>query len=451
MADESRPWMDAAAALSAGRWAESVRLFEVALEDVDSDQARAEILDGLADALWWQGDARGAATARESGYRLRRACDDLPGAARAAAWLAREYAASFAEMPIAHGWLARGETIAKSVADPAVKGWIALTRATLAPSAHDQVVEATCALDCARTIDDGDLEVLALARLGLALVTDGSVDAGLAALDEALVAASGGDAEQVTTAGQLCCDLVLAAELAGDRPRLVTWFARLDRMRGASGQPSPVTFCTTCCGETAAVQGDFRDAEQRLHIAVIELERSGARSRCIQPGTRLAELLLDQGRVEEARRAAGDLDDPATLAVRARISMSTDEPVLAAALADRAARRFAAGSAAGVAALGILVEANLEAGDEAGAEAALDRIAQAVGSSSDHRLRAQLALARGRVAAASGAGEEAAVAFEAALDAASDTVCVEAAHAHLALARLRHADRPMYDRLPIDN
>jgi DNA-binding NarL/FixJ family response regulator len=447
MADASRPWMDGAEALSAGRWAESVRLFEAALDDVQTDPARAQILDELADARWWQGDVRGAAAARESGYRIRRACGDLPGAARAAAWLAREYAASLAEMPIARGWLARGETIARSVADPGVEGWIALARATLASSAHDQVVEATHAVDCARAVDDGDLEVLALARLGLALVTDGSVDAGLAALDEALVAASGGDAEQVTTAGQLCCDLVLAAELAGDRQRLATWFAQLDRVRDASGQPSPVSFCTTCCGETAAVQGDFRNAEQRLHIAVIELQRSGARSRCIQPGTRLAELLLDQGRVEEARRAVGDHDDPASLAVRARIAMSAGEPVLGAALADRAARRFGTGSAASVAALGTLVEAHLEAGDQAAAAAALDRLAQAVGGSTDHRSGAQLALARGRVAVVSGADEEAVVAFEAALDAVSGTVCLEAAHAHLALARLHHADRPSVARV----
>lgn len=433
---------NAAAALSAGRWLEAAEMLEAAADDPAlTELDRANVVDDLAEARWWLGDARGATAAREQAFRLRRAEGDLPGAAQAAAWLAREHATSLGEMPLARGWLARAETVASGVDDLATAGWLALTRATLAGTVADQVSVATRAVQCAREAGDGDLEILALARLGLARVIDGEVDGGLAALDEAVVAAAAEDASRWTTPGQLCCDLVLAAELAGARGRLRSWFAELERVSDASGRPSPVTCCSTCCGETAAVHGEFRDAEQHLHVAVVELERSGGRSRCIQPSTRLAELLLDQGRIEEAHHAIASHDDPPSLAVRSRIALAAGEAALAATLAERAVRRLGESTSAGITVLGTLVEAHLALGDQTEAECALDRLAAAVAGNNDRRSAAQLPLAQGRVAAAIGADQVAAAAFETALDATSGEVCPESAHAHLALAQLRQGDR----------
>src|SRR5436309_1063105 len=76
----------------------------------------------------------------------------------------------------------------------------------------------------------GGLEVLALARVGLALVTDGQPDLGLSRLDEAMAAATAGEASGVTTVAQLCCDFVLASELSGESQRFARWSAVVDRV-----------------------------------------------------------------------------------------------------------------------------------------------------------------------------------------------------------------------------
>src|SRR5439155_4991510 len=179
----------------------------------------------------------------------------------------------------------------------------------------EQRTQAERALESARQVEDSDLELLALSRLGLAHVSAGEVRSGLARLDEAMAAATAGDATNVTTEAQLCCDLVVASELSGNQEWFGRWVATVEEVATSRGQPSPVSFCTTCTAESSAVHGDYAGAEQQLHVAVVELDRSGWRSRCVSPGTKLAELCLNQGRFEEAEQALGDADDDAASVV----------------------------------------------------------------------------------------------------------------------------------------
>jgi DNA-binding CsgD family transcriptional regulator len=431
-----------------GRWADGAAVLETVLSELSADpDAQAAASDALADARWWLGDAVAATTAREQVYRLRRAAGDRAGAARAAAWLAREYAAGLGNVPRARGWLARAETLISGEPDQRAAGWVALARATLAATATDQAAAATQALECARTTGDGDLELLALSRLGLALVTRGDIHLGLARLDEAMAAASVGDATDVTTEAQLCCDLVLAGELSGDHDWFARWVATVDQVAVNRGQPSPASFCTTCCAESSAAHGDYTGAEQKLHVAVVELDRSGWRSRCVAPGTKLAELYLNQGRLEEAERAVGDAEDDMSLLVRGRVALAQNQPALAATFAQRAARRFDADNPLAVPPLALLVEAQLGAGDHAAAAETSARLAGLAGAHSDRRARGQAALARGRLALATGAVEQACGAFEQVLDEVRGVTCLEAASAHLELARLRAGERPEIARV----
>ncbi|MFN2540177.1 MAG: LuxR C-terminal-related transcriptional regulator, partial [Mycobacteriales bacterium] len=430
-----------------GRWADGAVALENVLPELGDDEARVAALDALADARWWLGEGPAAAVAREQVYRLRRTAGHRPQAARAAAWLAREYAAGLGNLPLARGWLARAETLISDEPDPGALGWVALARATLAGTATEQAVAAGQALECARTTDDGDLELLALARLGLALVMQGEIQAGLARLDEAMAAASAGEAAGITTEAQLCCDLVLAGELSGNHDWFARWVTRVNQVANSRGQPSPVSFCTTCCAESSAAHGDFLSAEQQLHIAVVELDRSGSRSRCVPPGTKLAELYLNQGRLEEAERAVGDADDDLSLLVRGRIALAQHQPALAATLAERAIGRLRPDHPLSAPPLTLLVEAQLEGGDHAAAAVTSARLDELAAASGDRRLRGQAALARGLVAVARGAIEHACAAFEQVLVEMHGTTCLEAAAAELELARLRAADRPEVARV----
>jgi tetratricopeptide (TPR) repeat protein len=429
--------------LANGRWDEAAQSFASVAEGAGSDHALvAAALDGLGDARWWLGDIKGAIAARERVYSARREAGDDAGAARAAAWLAREYAAAFGNLGAARGWLARAERLAGSNADPATIGWVALSRATLADAAEDQAAHARTALDIGRAIGDGDLEVLALARLGLALVTDGVVDTGLAALDEAMAAATGGEARGVTTVVQLCCDFVLASELAGESERFARWSEVVDRVAAGRGQPSPAACCTTCSAETSAAHGDVASAEKHLHVAVIELAETGRKSRCIAPSTKLAELMLLQGRVEEAERAAAGADDDFSLVVRARIALARDAPRVAVTLAERARRRLGGDGPLAVNALAVLSEAYVAAGDVKAANDVAERLAAVASSGRSAKAQGHAAIARGRAAAAAGRSGGAIAAYEEALDRLRGAPSVEAATVHLELAKLHAPAEP---------
>jgi DNA-binding CsgD family transcriptional regulator len=434
--------------LRSGRWTEAVVLLEAALPELDEQpDQRAAALDALADARWWLGNAQGAATAREQGFRSRREAGDQAGAVRVAAWLAREYAAGLGNLPVARGWLARAHTLTAGEPDPLALGWVALAEATLAADAQDQVNHAERALTCARATADADLEILALARLGLALVISGEVEAGLSRLDEAMASAAAGEAEGVTTTAQLCCDFVLASELSGDSTRFASWAEAVDRLAASRGGPSPVSFCTTCCAEQSAAHGDFAGAERQLHVAVVELDQTGRKSRCVPPTTKLAELYLRQGRVEEADRTVAEDDDDSSLLLRARIALVREQPTVATTLAQRVVRRMSTRSVLLVPALSVLVDAHVLAGDLVAADEALTRLLEVAAMNADPRAAAQGGLAQGRLALARADEERATAAFEGVLDELRGERCLEGATARLRLAELRSATQPQVARV----
>src|SRR5439155_6795485 len=109
------------------------------------------------------------------------------------------------------------------------------------------------------------------------------------------------------------------------------------------------------------------------HIAVVELEASGRSARCIPPGTKLAELYVLQGRLEEAERAVGDADDETSLLVRARLALAQDRRELAVTLAERCCRRLG-DHAQAVSALVVLAQAHLANGDARSAGLVADQL-----------------------------------------------------------------------------
>jgi hypothetical protein len=104
---------------------------------------------------------------------------ELARAARIALWLAREYGLAFDNDAAARGWLARAERLLHDVAPGAEQGWLDLARSEGAHDAGDAGRLARSALDVALAARDPDLELRALAQLGLAEVTLGNVDQGL--------------------------------------------------------------------------------------------------------------------------------------------------------------------------------------------------------------------------------------------------------------------------------
>ncbi len=108
---------------------------------------------------------------------------------------------------------------------------------------------ASSALDVALASGDTDLELRALAQLGLAEVTLGEIESGLARLDEAMAAATSGEPASLETFADICCTLMLACERAGDSERPQQWSAVLDEFVRSYDHVTLLAFCRTCCAD----------------------------------------------------------------------------------------------------------------------------------------------------------------------------------------------------------
>jgi tetratricopeptide (TPR) repeat protein len=211
-------------ALAVGNWSEARAAFEESVSTAES----AEALDGLGRSLWWLREAREAVVCRERAYSGFRRDGELGRAARIALWLSREYALVFGNDAAARGWLARAQRLLTDVAPGAEQGWIDLARSEGSRDPSEAAIYAEAALDSALAAGDPDLELRALAQLGLVRVSAGDVDEGLAQLDEAMAAATSGEPATLETFADICCTLLLACERAGDVERPKQWSSVLE-------------------------------------------------------------------------------------------------------------------------------------------------------------------------------------------------------------------------------
>ncbi len=437
---------DGLAALETRDWDTARSLLEQAIADAP-DAMPAEVFDGLADARWWGGDVVAAIEARELAVGRWRAEGRVDRAVRGAVWIAIEHADALGHAGASDGWFARATTMADGIDTVGASGWIALGRAALATDPREQADSATRALHAARAVDDAELEVLALARLGWARVAGGQLDAGITVFDEAMATATAADFEHVSALGDLCCHLARATEAAGERGRFASWLEVVRRVNSEQGYPPLAAFCATCCAELHSVDGNWQAAEEHLRLGLDRLQGTGHRARCGPPVAKLAELLVLQGRIEEAAEVLGDDDSDATLVARARLALGRGEPDIARALAERWIRRHGEGLLA-VGALSVLGRAAIADGDRAAVDAVVDRIASIASITGNRRAAGAAALLEGQAALDAGDRAAAAAAFERALDhyAGLDGL-LDVAHAHLGLAEAINAERPAVARV----
>jgi hypothetical protein len=361
-------------ALADGDWQRALAAFDAALDvggDIDPDA-----LDGRGRALWWLRDAEGAVASRERAYAGFRREGDLARAARIALWLAREYSTVWGNEAAAGGWMSRAERLLRDIAPGAGQAWLALAKSERTRDAEESAALAADALEGATAAGDIDLEIRALAQLGLANVMAGHLDAGLAHLDEAMAAATAGEATSLETFADVCCTLMLACDLAGDDTRPQQWSQVVDAFLRRYEHVPLLAFCRTCCADVYAGTGRIDDAEYELLAAIRELSEAGQRSRCAHPASKLAAIRVLQGRLEEADELLRGLDSaPEAVEASAALRLARGEPAAAAALLERRLDELGWTNLVGVPLLSLLVQARLEIGDGKGAASAADAIA----------------------------------------------------------------------------
>jgi DNA-binding NarL/FixJ family response regulator/tetratricopeptide (TPR) repeat protein len=426
-------------ALATGDWPAARSAFEAALAADESPEA----LDGLGRALWWLRESEQSVVFRERAYSGFRRDGQLARAARIALWLSREYTLVWGNDAAANGWLARAERLLNDVAPGAERGWLDLARAERARDPDASARLAGAALAVAAGTGDVDLELRALAQLGLAEVSLGRIEEGLARLDEAMAAATGGEAGTLETFADVSCTLMLACERADDAERPRQWAQVFESFARRYDHVTLLAFCRTCCADVYAAGGRIDAAEQELLAALHELEEAGLRARCVHPAARLAEIRVLQGRFEEAEQfLAGFEDEPEAVQASIALRLARREPAAAAALLERRLAEHGRENLLAAPLLAQLVEARVAQGNLEGARVAADELGAISRTSGRDRAQALAALASGRVAAAA-ADPAAPELFQQALNLfAGLPQPLDAARARLELARALAASSP---------
>ena len=390
-------------AAARGAWPEARAAYAAAI----AERETAEGLEGLGLASFWLWDADGALGALERAFRLHRADGDARGAARVATWLALLAYNFRDDAAIAGGWLDRARRLLEGVDDAPERGLLGILDAHLALLVDHDLEAARRHCDeteaLGRALGDVNAEVGARAVRGLLLVTQGAVAEGMRLLDEAAAAAVGGELTEPIAATSVPCYLIYACKRVRDYERAGRWCDLTKELSERLGDRVTFAACRLHYADVLIWRGAWGDAEFELGLATREL--TGLSPRKVADGAaRLGELRRRQGRFGEAEELFRQ-GEPHQICTLGRAAMAVDqgEPERAAELAERLLRRLAPDELTErVPSLELLVRARLARDDPAGAREALEElrgIAEVVGTDP---LRAAVALADGRDAAAAG-------------------------------------------------
>ncbi len=412
-------------------WAAARDAFAAVLERAPGD---AEALDGLGQSLWWLGERDAGIAARREAYAAHRRGGDARRAGGLCTYLSAEHRIDGRHAE-ADGWLSRARRLLAEVPRAPEHGWLAIEEAKRSADPGEAERHARAALDIAHELADPDIECMALAQLGRALVRQGRVGEGTELLDEAMTVALGGESRDPLACGDACCTTLVVCDGLADMRRAAQWCEAVVEFAERRRFMPLQSWCRAVYGSVLVRAGEWARAEAVLTEALRrEASRrvEGARPLALAV---LADLRLRQGRPEEAERLlAGTGDHPAALAPLVHLALGRGEPALARAL-------LAEGGEDGPA-LVLHGAVALAEADADGAARLADRLAAEAERTARPDLAAEAALLAGRAAGLR--GDDAAVAHlhDAVGRFAALRLPLEEGRARLALARA-HAAAPL--------
>jgi DNA-binding NarL/FixJ family response regulator len=381
-------------ALAAADWPTARRAFEQALAEAET----AEGLDGLSQALHFQGEYEAATETKERAFAAYRREGRPADAADTARWLAFLHGTYHGNYAVASGWMGRAKTLLEDVEECAAHGWLILDGAVFSRDAKEREQCAVSALAVARRFGDADLEFEAIALLGETRVATGRVAEGMKLLDQAMAAVTAGEIAAHGAVGEICCRLLSACEHATDVRRAEEWIALADRHVAWTDFVRPT--CRTHYGGILIALGRWDDAETELRYAIETFER-GYRGDGAFPLVRLAGLRVRQGRYEEAERLLEGVEwHPAARRAAAAIALARGDLSLAEELAQLCFEGSDPTDLACAPLLELLVEIQLARGEADEARATLARLEELASNAAVELVRAFAELGAGRVRAA---------------------------------------------------
>lgn len=328
-------------ALAQGNWQEAEASFVAA---VAQEPESAEAYEGLAEACWWQHREKPTFDARERAYHLYRKQGDSRGAARVATWMGADALEFKGQPAVAQGWLQRAERLLEGLEPSPEQAWLRVWMGHLALMLNNDTVAARQlagqGIELGRKLGQIDVEGTGMAVAGLALVSEGQVQAGMKLLDEASATVVSGEMSDRNAMATIICYLMDACDRVRDYDRAAQWCTRAQELGDAWRFSALVTFCRPHYAVVLMWRGDWQEAEEQLQAANREI--MDIRPLMAAEGiVRLAELRWRQGRWDEAGMLFEQVKAEGLSQLgRAELALGKGDAAEAADLAERFLRRI---------------------------------------------------------------------------------------------------------------
>ena len=327
------------AAMERGAWEEARACFKTALAEQESPEA----YEGLCWVHWSLNEVDELFQAIDRAFRLYRQAGDRLGAARIAMWAGTDNADFRGDLAAANGWHQRAARLLEGLPPAPEHAWLLLLEGDMAMLVEDDAprarARARAATELAQELGVVDVEVIGRAMEGFALVTEGDVAAGMRLLDEAAVAALGGEMTHPGYVGWALCYLLYACEQVRDHERAVEWCHKMREFAERSGMATLRGICRVHLAGVLIWRGDWQAAESELADAALQLEPH--HPLLAADGTvRLAELRHRQGRIEESTELFRSVEwHPLALLGLAELAIESGRPKDAKELVERYLRQ----------------------------------------------------------------------------------------------------------------
>jgi class 3 adenylate cyclase len=251
-------------------WRESYDAYST-LDDADF---AASDLENFGNAAWWTARRDEAIGLRQRAYAAYTSEDERLGAARVALTLAWDHLSTGA-LAVHRGWFAKAERAFEGLPESSEHGYLVVSRGFSSLFAEGNVAAALPdmerAYELSQRFGNRDVEAMALVGKGKALVMTGEVDQGLALLDEATAAATGGELQPFAAGFVYCCTIESCQEL-GDFRRAAEWTEAANRWcdrLDVKGMPGA---CRVHRASIMRLRGNWPEAEEQALSACEELQ-----------------------------------------------------------------------------------------------------------------------------------------------------------------------------------
>ncbi len=282
-------------ALETHAWQQAYEAF-VAL---DEQGLSSEDLERLAESAWWSAHPNESIEAFERAFASFSAEGKDRDAARVGLRLALEHA-DRQESAVSNGWLQRATRLLADEPECSEQGWLelCLVRSSFERGEFEEAERhATAVQEIGARLGDRDIEAFGRALEGAILVFHTQVEQGLALVDEATLAAVGGELSPYV-AGNIYCLTIGICRSVADFRRASEWTEAAARWCARESITAFPGVCRVQRAEILRLRGSYDAAEDEAGKARTELEAFG----------RLPQAGAGANEVGQVRLRRGDLD-----------------------------------------------------------------------------------------------------------------------------------------------